>query len=144
VRASIANVVNLITERQKTPWIAIFSAFAVVLSMSGLIGSLALSPINSDLLYLKNNLVSRTEHETREREANAAKKESAVFMDARFNEIQRQVGVLDRLTNELQKEKVPSADFYAQHTDLKALVAEIRGRVDRLENLRLRPSGASP
>jgi hypothetical protein len=66
MRASFVNVGNLIAERQRTPWVAIFTAAAVVLSVIGFIGSLALQPIQGDLTYLKNNLVTRNEQESRE------------------------------------------------------------------------------
>jgi hypothetical protein len=141
-RTSIANVVNLITERQKTPWIVIFSAAAVMVTVSGFIGSLALQPINTDLAFLKANIVTRTENETRERAAIEGNRATSQFLDARFTELQRQVSILEKSSGELQKDKVYTADFYAQHSDLKSIVTEIRDRVERLENLRLK--SASP
>jgi hypothetical protein len=141
-RTSIANVVNLITERQKTPWIVIFSAAAVMVTVSGFIGSLALQPINSDLTFLKSNVVSRSEHETRERYQIETNRGTALLMESRLTELQRQLSAVEKATGELQKDKVYTADFYAQHTDLKSIVTEIRDRVERLENLRLK--SASP
>jgi hypothetical protein len=68
-RSSLSALTTQIGERNRTPWGVIFAGAAVAATMVGMIGSQALSPIQSDLTKLKGEMVPRVEQEYRQKVA---------------------------------------------------------------------------
>src|SRR5271170_687971 len=65
--SAFANISAQIATVQKTPWASLFGGATVVLSVLGFIGAQALSPLNSDVTKLKTEIVTRAEHDSREK-----------------------------------------------------------------------------
>jgi hypothetical protein len=65
MRRAIDVLSSQINERSKTPWAVIWGGLSVIILLMGFIANQALSPIMSDIHSLKDNIVTRTEHETR-------------------------------------------------------------------------------
>ena len=95
MRASFQSITNGLNERARTPWVSVFSAAAVVVTTLGLIGSLALTPLQ------QNNITVQRELEYREKAVRD-------LMDAQF---QARDKSLDRIFQDLQglKDRVEQA-----------------------------------
>lgn len=65
MRGGFAALSTAIAERSRTPWVSIASGAAVVVTVLGFIGQLALSPIQTDLSRIKDTYVSLRYYETR-------------------------------------------------------------------------------
>lgn len=78
MRASFNSVSFQLAEKQKTPWMVVFGAATVLITILGFFGTQALSPIQAEIQFLKSNIVTRAEHDYR-----------TVTTNEKFNEVQR-------------------------------------------------------
>jgi hypothetical protein len=62
-RTSLTALTTQLSERNKTPWGVIFAGAAVVATVIGMIGSQALSPMQTDIAILKRDSIPRVEHD---------------------------------------------------------------------------------
>jgi hypothetical protein len=65
MRAGFSGLSDALAERSRTPWVSIASGAAVVVTVLGFIGTLALAPIQADLGALKHEMVPRVELDAR-------------------------------------------------------------------------------
>lgn len=71
VRQALTNVTAQFASQQRTPWLAIGSIGAVVITILAFIGQQTLNPLQSDIKMMKEELVPRVEHNYREAAASA-------------------------------------------------------------------------
>lgn len=71
VRQALTNVTAQFSQQQKTPWLAIGSVGALVITVLAFIGQQTLNPLQSDIKTMKEELVPRVEHNYREAAATA-------------------------------------------------------------------------
>ena len=110
MREGFRTIGDAVAERGRTPWVAILSGAGVIVTALGIVGSLALSPIQSDLLSIKRDLVPRVELDKRGQlfdELLAANKEISTLRNQYILDLlQAQIGArdksLDRLFQDLQ------------------------------------------
>lgn len=62
---------DALAERGRTPWVAILSGAGVLVAVLGMVGSLALSPLQADMVLLKKEVVPRVEIDYRQVALNA-------------------------------------------------------------------------
>jgi len=61
VRSAVDSLRTQFAERQRTPWVAISGVAAVLVTIAGFIASQALTPLITDIKYLKENSFPREE-----------------------------------------------------------------------------------
>jgi len=61
VRTQLASLASQFNERQRTPWTVLIAATMAIISVLGIFGSQALSPIQSEIKLLKEQIVPRDE-----------------------------------------------------------------------------------
>jgi hypothetical protein len=71
VRQALTNVTSQFAQQQRTPWLTIGSVGALVITVLGFLGQQTLSPLQSDIKMMKEELVPRVEHNYREAAATA-------------------------------------------------------------------------
>jgi hypothetical protein len=65
MRTGFTSLTEALAERSRTPWVSIASGAAVVVTVLGFIGQLAIAPIAADLAVIKHELVPRVELDKR-------------------------------------------------------------------------------
>ena len=123
MRRGFSEVATQLADRQKTPWAVIFGGAAVLITVLSFIGQQAISPLQAEVSFLKMNLVSRAEHEYRER-----------ALDNRLSEVQRQINFNESQIAQLTKEKLSDQEFRVQHIDLIRQMEILQGRIQRIED----------
>ena len=110
MRTGFTQLSEALAERSRTPWVSIASGAAVVVTVLGFIGQLALAPVSADLATIKRDIVPRVELDKRGQlfdELLAANKEiSNLHNQATLDLLQAQIASrdksLDRLFIDLQ------------------------------------------
>lgn len=117
MREGFRTIGDAVAERSRTPWVSIASGAAVIVTVLGFIGQLALSPVSSDLALIKHELVPRVELDKRGQlfdELLAANKELAMVRNQATRELLEAEIIardksIDRLFQDLQSLRLSTA-----------------------------------
>lgn len=101
VRAALGAVTNQVALTQRTPWMSIGSVGALMIAVLSFVGSQALSPLQSDIRMLKEEIVPRVEHNYRQDTTNHLIDE----LNKRMDELQTmKYGELNKMIEHLELE----------------------------------------
>jgi hypothetical protein len=103
VRSAITALSGQLTERQRTPWGVLISGAGFIVLVLGIFGGQALSPIQSDIKSIKDEMVPRAEINAR----SAMTERRFTTMESAVEQIQRRrydelIRTIERLQNDLR------------------------------------------
>lgn len=107
-RTAVGGLSTQLHERQRTPWLIVFAGVSAVITVLGLFGSQALSPLQADIKQIKDQLVPRVEHDYRDHVMNdrfaAIDAELARIHQERYDEQRERINLLrDQLRQERER-----------------------------------------
>lgn len=99
-RSALSSLGTQLSERNRTPWGILISAAGFITTTLAFIGSQALSPIQTDIKLLKDQMVPREEVNyrtaTNEKRMDRLESLATLLANRRYDEMQKQIDRLER------------------------------------------------
>lgn len=107
VRQALSNVTSQFAERQRTPWSPLIAGAGFLVTVLVLFGSQAMSPIQSDIRTLKDEVVPRVEHNYRQEATNRLfediNKRLDLIQSRKYDDMNRQIERLESENSDLKR-----------------------------------------